>query len=310
MDINNIQIFIEVTNAGSFARVAQNRNVDPSSISRSITTLEKQLGFKLFKRSTRRITITDAGQIYFDSVVPLINELQSASTLALEEVKKIQGKFRLAACTSFGQKVIAPLLVDLQRELPDLSIELKLSDEQIDLQEEKIDLAIRFGKKPQADLESINIMPRSFMICASPDYLEQHEPIQSPADLSKHNCITFHLPGYRSAWRFRDRNQQEFKVAVSGNIEVSHGMTLTSCASLGLGIAIIPEWLCSSELENGTLIELFKDYECTPRDFGSAMWLVFPKSDFIPKKLKTIIDFFAEKIPKSLQASTNSIIPP
>lgn len=296
MDIDSVRVFVDVMKQGSFAAVARKRDMDPSSISRSISNLEDELGFRLFQRTTRKLAATEAGTEYFDRIEGLIGEFDLASEAALDLVSSPTGTLRVTACTSFGQRVLAPVLPELRSRYPDLTIDLHLVDHSVDIVEDKIDLAVRFGKRPEGDFIVSRLVPRHFRVCASPAYIDRHGKPEKPQALEHLDCLRFSFPGYRSSWKFRRQGENDFSVAVSGHVLISHGVTMTKCAVAGLGPALLPDWLCADEIRAGELIDLFPDYECTATEFDTSAWLVYPSRSYMPLKLRAFIDFLREKI--------------
>ena len=219
-----------------------------------------------------------------------------AGQQALDLLGQPTGMLRVTACTSFGQRMLAPLLPKLRDRYPQLTIELVLADHHVDIVEEQIDLAIRFGRKPGAGFIASRLVPRKFHVCASPTYLEKHGRPEHPRELSRRDCLLFPMQGYRSAWKFRCKGEKPFQVPVAGHLIVSHGMTMTACALQGLGPALLPDWLCGEEVASGMLVNLFPDYECTATNFDTAAWLVYPSRDYIPLKLRAFIDFLRAEV--------------
>lgn len=168
MDFESVRVFIDVMKRGSFAAVARQRNVDPSSISRTVASLASQLGFRLFQRTTRKLSPTEAGNAYFSRVQDLMGELDRATEAALDLVSLPTGTLRITACTSFGQRVLVPILPEFRALYPDLTLELLLMDNHVDLVKEQIDVAVRFGQQPVGDFISHKLVSRRFHLCASP----------------------------------------------------------------------------------------------------------------------------------------------
>ena len=296
MEIDSVRVFVDVMKHGSFAAVARQRQVDPSSISRSIANLESELGFRLFQRTTRKLSPTEAAGEYFTRVEGLLGEFDLASEAALDLVSMPTGTLRVTACTSFGQRVLAPILPELRSRYPDLTIDLCLVDHSIDIVDEKIDLAVRFGNQPEGNFVVSRLVPRHFRVCASPEYIKQNGELADPRVLEERDCLLFSLPGYRSEWKFRRKGESVFSVPVAGHLLVSHGVTMTMCAIAGLGPALLPDWLCGTEIASGELIDLFPDYECTATNFNTSAWLVYPSRSYVPVKLRVFIDFLREKV--------------
>ncbi len=298
MNLNSIQLFVDVMKRKSFAEVARIKNIDPSSVSRSIHKLETKLGFRLFQRTTRKLAPTEAGKSYFNKVEGLVTAFAQAGEQALDLSNEPIGNLRVTACTSFGQKMLVPMLPVMRKKYPKLVIDLVLADNQIDIVEQQIDVAIRFGKRPADDFICSELAPRKFVVCASPDFVKNNKVTENPESISELDCLRFSIPGYRDAWKFRHPHQKEISVPVSGHLLISHGMTMTACAVAGLGVALLPDWLCREELADGRLINLFPDYECAAADFDTSTWLVYPSRDYIPLKLSVFVDCLKQQIPE------------
>ena len=298
MDLNNIQLFVEVVKRNSFAEVARIRNIDPSSVSRAIRKLETTLGFRLFQRTTRKLSPTEAGKSYFRQVEGLVATFLKVGEQALDLSNEPIGNLRVAACTSFGQKKLVPLLPVMRKKYPKLVIDLVLSDSQVDIVEQQIDVAIRFGNKPADDLICKQLAPRNVAVCASPDFIKSNRITKNPTCLSELECLRFSIPGFREAWKFRQSNNKELVVPVTGHLLISHGLTMTASAVAGLGVALLPDWLCRDEIANGSLVNLFPDYECAAADFGTSAWLVYPSREYMPLKLSAFIDCLKNEVPE------------
>lgn len=296
MDFESVRVFVDVMKRGSFAAVARQRNVDPSSISRSVASLESQLGFRLFQRTTRKLSPTEAGNEYFSRVQNLMGEFDRAGEAALDLVSLPTGTLRITACTSFGQRVLAPILPEFRALYPDLTLELLLMDSHVDLVKEQIDVAIRFGQRPVGDFISHKLVSRRFHVCASPMYIKTHCKPKDPTALSELDCLLFSMPGYRSTWKFRDLHNNMLDVPVTGHLLISHGLTMTACTVAGLGPALLPDWLCQDEIQNGLLVDLFPDYACTATEFDTAAWLVYQSRSYLPSKVRVFVDFLKAKV--------------
>lgn len=279
---------------GSFAEAARYRDVDPSSVSRAIAGLEEELGFRLFQRNRRKLAPTEAGLTYFGQIKDLIEGLDQAGQKARDLATEPTGLLRVTACTSLGQRVIAPQLHKFMDRYPSVSLELVLTDSQIDLVADQIDLAIRFGPKPQGDIIATKLMPRTFRVCASPSYIQRNGGLMRPEELSERECVLFPLPGYRTNWRFRDGDGREFDVPVQGRLIVSHGLTLTQCALAGLGPTLLPDWLCEAEIKTQDLVDLFPDFDCAATEFDTAAWIVHPSRKYVPHKVEAFMQFLRE----------------
>lgn len=296
MDVSVLQIFVEVVRQGSFAAVARDRNLDPSSVSRAIAGLEAELGIRLFQRTTRQLSPTEAGIAYFERVEPLLEEMQQAMQAAIDLSEQPKGTLRVTASVSFGQKCIVPLLADFQAMYPDLTVDLLLTDAIVDLFAERIDLAVRLGLLADSTLIAQQLMRTHYSVCTSPHYLKRYGQPESPSDIAHHNCLLFPLTGFRSRWIFRDKNGNLSDTPVHGRTIISNAIALQQCAIAGMGLALLPHWLIAADLQAGTLTNVFPDYEVTATDFNAAAWLVYPSRTYVPLKVRVFIDFLKRSI--------------
>ena len=296
MDIETLTIFVEVMRQGSFAAVARKRDLDPSSISRAIAGLEQQLGVRLFQRTTRKLSPTEAGITYFNRIEPLLEEMQQASESVIAISGRPQGTLRITTSVSFGLKCIVPLLPKFQNIYPELKIELLLTDSRLDLMTERIDLAIRLGQLTDSTLIARKLMSARYYVCASPDYIKQHGKLNKPQDITQHNCLRFPLAGFRSHWIFQDDSGRICKIPVSGNVIISNAIALKECAIAGMGLALLPHWLIDEDLEAERLVTVFPDYRVTAANFDTSVWLVYPSRKYIPSKVEVTIDFLKQHL--------------
>jgi DNA-binding transcriptional LysR family regulator len=290
MELSVLQIFVEVMRQGSFASVARDRNIDPSSVSRTIAGLESELGTRLFQRTTRQLSPTEAGTVYFERIEPLVEEMQQAIAIATDISGQPKGKLRVTASVSFGLKCIVPLLPNFSTMYPELTVELLLTDAVVDLFAERIDVAVRLGRLADSTLIAQQLMQTRYSVCASPDYLNQWGQPQTPSDVEQHNCLLFPLAGFRTRWIFRARDGKKSEIPVRGHTIISNAIALQQCAITGMGLALLPHWLIDEDLRASTLLNVFPDYDVTATDFSTAAWLVYPSRAYVPLKVRVFID--------------------
>lgn len=295
MDLGVLKTFVEVMRQGSFAAVAREHNLDPSSVSRAIAGLEKELGVRLFQRTTRNLAPTEAGTIYFHRLEPLLEEMEQATELVRESVQP-RGTLRVTASVSWGLKCIIPRLAEFEAIYPELAVNLLLTDARLDLIAERIDLAIRLGKLKDSSLIAQKLMSTSYAVCGSPEYLKHHGEVERPQDISQHNCLLFPMAGFRTGWIFRNDQGEVIKVPVNGRTIISNATGLQECAIAGMGLALLPLWLIDQDLKAGNLIKILSDYEVTATDFDTSAWLVYPSRSYMPRKTKVFIDFLKQHL--------------
>ena len=296
MDIEVLKTFVEVMRQSSFAAVARERNIDPSSVSRAVAGLEKELGIRLFQRTTRKLSPTEAGITYFNQIAPLIEEIQQAKDMAIAVSGQPQGTLRVTASVSFGLKCIIPVLAEFEANYPELAIELLLTDARLDLVAERIDLAIRLGLLEDSTLIARRLMLTRYSVCGSPSYLQHSPQLNQPQDITQHNCLFFPLLDYRTRWLFRDKRGKTQTVPVKGRTIISNAIALQQCAIAGMGLALIPHWLVDSEIEAGRLIKVLPDYKVTATNFDTSAWFVYPSRNYVPLKVRVFIDFLQQHL--------------
>ena len=290
MDLSVLQIFIEVMRHGSFAAVARERNIDPSSVSRTVAGLESELGIRLFQRTTRKLSPTEAGMTYFERIEPLIEEMQQAADIAKDISGNPKGTIRVSCSVSFGIKCIIPLLPEFQAKYPELTIDLLLTDSVVDLLNERIDVAIRLGQPTDSTLIMQKLMETRYSVCASPDYLQQYGQPQIPKDIESHNCLLFPLIGFKTRWIFKHKTGNVQEIPVRGNTIISNAIALQQCAISGMGLTLLPHWLIDEDINTGKLVRLFPDYQVTATNFNTAAWLLYPSRAYIPLKVRVFVE--------------------
>ncbi len=296
MELNNLELLIDVMRQGSFAAVARQRDLDPSSVSRAIAALEDDVGARLLQRTTRRLSLTEAGEVYLRRVEPLVQELARAKEEAVGVTGSPKGTLRLTSSVAFGQVCLLPLLEDFRQAYPELNLDLLMSDENLDLIEKRIDLAIRLAPSLEADVVGTRLRTTRYRIVASPAYLKASGPIDRPDELSSRDCLCFTLPDFRARWLFRDSKSLVTEVPVAGAVAMSSALGLRQAALRGLGPALLADWLIDAEVAAGRLVDLFPNYQVTATSFDTAAWLLYPSRAFLPGKVRVAIDFLKARL--------------
>ena len=296
MDVDTLRIFIDVARRGSFAAVARERGLVPSSVSRSLAQLEGELGVRLLQRTTRRLTLTEAGALYLARVEDLADMLDDARNAAHTLNASPAGTLRLTCSVAFGHKCLTPLLPGFRAAFPALKLEMLLSDANLDLVAQRIDLAIRLGPSIDVDVISARLFKTHYRVCASPGYLARITPPLLPGDLTACRCVLFALPEFRSRWLFRDAAGSVTEVPVDGDLVISNALAVRDCALAGLGPALLPHWLIDGDIAAGHLVDLFPTYQVAATSFDTAAWLLYPSRSFLPNKVRVAIDFLTARL--------------
>jgi DNA-binding transcriptional LysR family regulator len=297
MYLQNLAIFDTVMQEGSFAGAARRLSLDPSSVSRAIAALEHDLGARLFERSTRRLVPTEAGQTYHRSVSDLLARLQSAREAARDAAGAIAGEVRLGTSISFGKTFVVPLIPAFRAAQPQIALDIVLDDGVQDLVKDRIDLAIRLGPCiDSGDLIVRRLMQTRYRVCASPAWLAEHGPLPQPKELAAHDCVLLAMPGFRSAWTFRDRGGVEIEVPVRSSVLVSNPYAALQCAESGLGPTLIATWMCRTALAERRLVDVFPRHEVTATTFDTGDWLIYPAATQLTSRARIVADFLADNI--------------
>lgn len=297
MDTKLLTIFAEVARGGGFATAARTLDLDPSAVSRGIAALEEDLGARLFQRTTRKVSLTDAGERFLGRVEPILAELEAAREELLAAEASPRGPLTVSTSVAFGQVCVMPHVPAFLERYPEIDLTLRLSDRNVDLVSERVDLALRLGPSVTGDVIAAKLMDTRYRVCASPAYLETAAPLSQPEDLTAHRCLCFDLPGFDRCWSFRVRGKAEVQdVAVSPRLTVSGALALRDAACAGLGPALLADWAIRDDLRSGKLVDAFPGYEVTATTFDTAAWLIYPSRSFLPRKTRVMIDFLRERL--------------
>ncbi|MGL4727743.1 MAG: LysR substrate-binding domain-containing protein [Bosea sp. (in: a-proteobacteria)] len=292
----SLKLFVSVAQRGSFASVAKDLDLDPSAVSRIIAALEDDLGIRLFQRTTRRMSLTEAGDLYLRRVEPLIEEMDRARVEALDVSAAPTGTLRISASVSFGQSMIVPLLPAFKARYPELKVDGIFTDANLDLVAERVDLAVRLAPTIEGDLIATRLKDTHYRVVASPAYLASAPPLTKPSELIHHRALLFTLRAFRSRWIFRDREGRIEEAPIKGDITLSPAGSLRDAALLGLGLALLPSWLVDEDIAVGRLVRLLPDHDVTATTFDTAVWLVYPSRAYLPNKVRVMIDFLKQSM--------------
>lgn len=293
MNLDAIRTFVEVIRIGSFAGAARGRGVAASSVSRTIAGLEREIGIRLFQRTTRRLSLTEAGQAYLRRVEPLLRELEQAAETARALGMRPRGLLRIAVAAPFASLHLARWLPGFVEQYPEIDLELVLDSRYADLVGERIDVAVRQGRLEAAPLIALKLCDVPRVVAASPAYLAGRA-LSRPGDLRGHRCLVFPRGGERETWRFRSATGQVADIEVRPRVAVPDGVVVRELARARIGPALLPRWLCVEALERRELVDVFPSYEVTATDFESSLWLVYSSRVHLPAKVRAFVSYMRE----------------
>ncbi len=262
------------------------------TVSKQLTALEESLGVRLLNRTTRRLSLTDAGREYYQRCKRIVDEVQDMESDVSVLQNRPTGNLRISAPVAFAQIHMLPLLFDFRRKYPSLSVDLAVNDRFVDLVQEGFDVAIRFGELDDSRLVARHVGSSSRMCVASPAYLAAAGIPKTPADLSKHNCITYTY-GFSSEWRF-DGPKSQVPMRVYGDFRANSGMSIRAAALEGIGIANVPAFLVKDEVESGRLVRVLSQYGPAPVRISA----VYPSARLLSRKVKLFVDFMQQEFLK------------
>lgn len=285
-NLGDLEVFASVAASGSMSLAARELGYSPAVISKRIKRLEEKLGARLFQRTTRQISLTEAGQGFYERVLGVLEGLEEAEDFVSGRANTVNGTLKVSAPTSFGRMHIAPNLKGFMERHPDLSVNLVLSDEFIDIIEGGYDLAIRIADLNSSSLVARRLAPVRRVLCASADYVAAHGLPQTLDDLKRHRCMPAHN---NDVWRL---------VGPDGPVSLRpEGMLITNSSEVireavisGLGIALRSTWDIGHELRSGKLVQVLPGYEGSKNVTLSA---VYPSRQFLPAKVRLFIDYLA-----------------
>ena len=289
MNIADLRTFAAIARAGSFAAHARDTGIDPSSVSRVIGALEARLGFRLFDRTTRRLALTQAGQLYLERIVPLLDEFERAADLARDTVSEPSGLLRITASVAFGERWLMPRIATFRSRHPTIRVDAHLTDEVVDIVAERIDVSLRLGPGIRGDFVAAKLFDTHYRIVASPAYLQRNGHLAGPDDLARHDAIAFPLPGYRSRWLLRDGTGTVREVRPRIALTVSNALAIRRAALEGLGVALLAEWTVAEDLARGTLVDALPGHEASAADFDTAAWVLYPGRATITARMRAFI---------------------
>lgn len=291
MEIETLRVFVEVARQGTLAAAARQLDRDPSWVSRAISSLEKELGVRLFQRTTRQLALTEAGAVYQERLELLLSELASAHERIRDTAGTITGRLRVTTSLAYGHARLVPVLGEWRKLYPRLQLDLLLTDSVVDLISERVDVAIRMTSRLDPGLVGSKLVESKFRVCASPDYVRDHARICMPRDLARHDCLQSATSGPHRPWQFRHPDGRVGEVGVVGSLVISSPLSLRQAALDGLGPALLIDWLVDEDLKRGALVNLLPEWDVTATDFDSAAWIVFPSRAYLPRKVRAFIDF-------------------
>jgi len=279
--------FVAVVETQSFTQAAKKLKTSVAQISRRVSAMEERLAVKLLIRTTRKISVTEAGQTYYDHCRNLVEGLEAAELAVTQMQSTPKGLIKVTAPVAYGESYIVPLLHDFLELHPQIDLDVNLTNLTLDLVENGIDVAIRLGRLKDSSLIAKRLASRQLYVCGTSTYLEKYGTPHTLSELTHHNCLV----GSSDHWHFKD-NKVEKSVRVNGRIHCNSGVALLDAASRGLGLVQLPDYYVQDALNSGALIEVLSDY----RDDKEGIWALYPDNRNLSPKVRLLVDYLAERL--------------
>ena len=284
-----MRLYTRVVETGSFSAVARELGTIQPTISKQLTSLEEHLGVRLLNRTTRQLSPTEAGRKYYERCKRILDEVSDLEGSLSDLQTRPTGMLRVHAAVAFGQLYILPVMFKFRRLYPGLAIDLMLSDRYIDVIQEGVDVAIRFGELRDSQLVARRIGGSARVCVASPAYLRARGTPKSPGELFSHNCITYNYL-FSNEWEFHAGNGPT-TVRVGGDFRANSALTIRAAALEGIGIAHMPTMFVQEDIDKGRLVRVLEDYGPPAVDVHA----IYPSARFLSGKVRLFLDFVSEE---------------
>ncbi|MDX8491531.1 LysR family transcriptional regulator [Mesorhizobium sp. VK22B] len=290
-DLNDIVVFARVVEAGSFTAAARLLAMPKTTVSRRVAALEREVGVRLLQRTTRSLNMTDAGRLYYEQSSQALRVIEQANLRLAEARAEPSGTIRISAPVGFGSYFLNRIVVDFLDMYPKTKVELRLTDDRLNLVEDGIDLAFRTGVLEDSTLIARKLGSTHRLLCASPDYLERHGMPAEPADLARHACVIAGASAAGAHWVLEGPRGQE-TVAVAGRFAANEMQAVVSATLAGFGIAQLPQAIAEGLINEGKLRRVLGEHT-TP---AGGLHVVYPSSRHLSPLVKTFIELASARI--------------
>lgn len=289
--LSSLRAFVKVVELGSFSEAGRALRLSRSAISKYIADLERDLGVQLIHRTTRRVSPTENGQVYFERSLSVLAELDAADQAVAQLQSTPRGLLRVNAPMSFGTIKLGPLIADFMAQYPDLQIQLVLSDEHVDPVQGGLDVTLRIAELDNSSLIARKLAAVDRVVCASPGYFKSHGKPAHPNDLRNHQCLTYGFLSTGNQWKLTGADGDHW-IAPPWTLCANNAEVLRDAAVKDRGIAVLPVFLAEQELKNGALVTCLDDYKAPPL----SLYALYPPTRHLSVKVRLFIDFLIKRM--------------
>ncbi len=294
--LGEMAIFVKVVETGSFSEAARQMGASPSSVSRSISRLEKALATRLLQRTTRKLRLSEGGEKVFKRCQEMVNAARSVMEVSGQYTHEAQGLVRVSVPKAVGRFVIHPHMPAFLRRYPKVDVQLILEDRSVDLIDDNLDLILRISESPPPGLVGRPLFPIEHLLCATPQYLAEHGKPQHPHDLLEHSCIYLGETPADARWKFRQAGKT-VTVGVRGRYAANHTGVRLDAVLQHVGIGSLPYFTARHALEAGTVVQVLAQWDFIASYHGEV-WLLHSPTRYLPPKLRVFIDYLVECMAK------------
>jgi len=290
--VTSIQLFIRIVETGSFSKGASEVSVAQSTATKAVAALELRLGARLLHRSTRGVTPTAVGALYYDKCKLIAREIEEADNLATLLQSQVGGTLRISTSVAFGRRVMVPLVLRYMHQHPEVTIDLSVDDRYANLVEQGMDLAIRMGRLADSTLGARYLGRNPWVMVAAPAYLHEHPAPQVPTDLAEHACLIYSSVQGDERWNFTGPNGREFSVPVKGPLRSNSLSALLAAARDGMGLAIMPWYAARESVSAGVVQPVLHDHVLPTQEIHA----VFPSPKLVPSRVTSFISYLQQAL--------------
>ena len=285
--ITGMQLFVRVVETGSFSKASGDLGITQPTATKHVAALEQRLGARLLHRSTRGVTATEVGALYYDKCKAIQRELEEADNLATLLQSKVGGTLRISTSVAFGRRVVTPLALRFMAAHPDVSIDLAFDDRYVNLVEQGVDVALRMGRLADSSLGARYLGVNPWLVAAAPAYLARAGTPAAPAELERHACLVYSSVQGDDRWQFTDADGRRLSTPVQGPLRSNNLSAVLDAARAGHGLAALPWYVARESVADGSIVPVLEAYALPVQELHA----VYPSPKLVPSKVSAFIDF-------------------
>lgn len=302
--VSGMSVFVAVVEAGSLAAAARKSRLTASAVSKLVARLESHLGARLLRRTTRSLTVTDAGQAFYQRARGVLADLRRIEDEVGSKDAEPRGLVRMSAPQLLGQTRIVPIVISFQKKFPGVAVDLDLTDRNVDMVGERTDLAVRITSSPPPSFVARRVGQIERILCASPAYLEGAPALEDPRDLANHTCLMLGGPSSSPSWQFQDEHGARTSVRIDARLRATSTLALHEAAKAGLGVAELPGYLVDDDLRAGRLVHVLD--RLAPTDLG--VYVVYAPAAQLPARVRALVDHLLPELEHRLTVCAHRAI--